>query len=64
MVTPKGKILAETFDTDKSCAESKAYDLLFYRYRWPRAYWKQWTAFKKERERRGWYVFPVKLRLV
>jgi hypothetical protein len=63
LVTPKGKILADTFDVDKEMAEAKAYDLLFARYTWPRKYWKCWDGFIKERERRGWYVFPVKLRL-
>jgi hypothetical protein len=63
LVTPKGKILAETFDKDKDTAQVKAYDWLFNRYLWPRQYWKQWNAFIKEAERRGWYVFPVKLRL-
>jgi len=63
MVTPKGKILADTFDTDKASAEVRAYDMLFYKYQWPRDYWKQWSEFQKERERRGWKVVPVKLRL-
>lgn len=63
LITPGGKIVAETFRAEKEYAEGAAFDHLHARYKWPEQYWKRWDEFCKERERRGWYVFPVKLKL-
>lgn len=63
LVTPSGRIVASTFAEDKEDAEHRAYEYLFALRTWPRKYWKEWDKFIKERERRGWYVFPVRLRL-
>jgi hypothetical protein len=61
LVSPKGRIIAITFDESKRGAEGKAYDYLFRRYLWPRSYWKQWDEFCTERGRRKWNVVPAKL---
>jgi hypothetical protein len=61
LTSPKGKIYPETFNEDKEMVEGMAYEHLSHYYAWPRAYWKKWDEFVKERERRGWKVVPAKV---
>lgn len=63
LVTPAGNIVAETFNVDKECAESAAYDYLSATKPWAKSpkFWKRWDEFVAERERRRWYVEKVAL---
>lgn len=61
LFTPRGKVVPNTFGRTKGIAEGYAYNYMASTRDWPTAFWMMWKPFVKQRERRGWFVKPVRL---
>ena len=61
LTSPSGRVIKTTVSWDIRETQRMAYDYCKARSAWAGKFWKQWDAFVRERNRRGWCVCSFEL---